>query len=413
MAVFPPLLAAMYLFGKRMNQKSLAAHQADSAVSSLVQQNLTSLPVVQSYAREAAEQERFSAQVEASYEKRRQQHGVEVFYWLVIAVLFGMGTAGLAWWGGRAILKGQLTVGELVIFLSYLGQLYEPLNQLSHVGATVSDANAGIARIFEILDTQERAPEIQNARKMPDREGGLEIRFERVGFGYRPDEPVLKQITFDVRPGEVIGLVGPSGSGKTTLLNLIPRFYDAQTGAIRIGDIGLREFALEDLRRHIGYVFQEPFLLPGSIAENIAYGCPEAGMERIEEAAKMASAHQFIAKLPAGYETQVGEGAGRLSTGEKQRISIARAFLKNAPILLLDEPTSSLDAETEEEIIESMGKLMERRTCLIAAHRLASLRHVDRIITLENGVVTEIGTRDELLRGGKYFSRMNRSVSAE
>lgn len=408
LAVFPPLIAAMYFFSKRMNAKSLAAHKADSAVSSRVQQNITSLPVVQSYVQEKNEQAQFERTVESSFEKRRSQHLLEVIYWFVIALLFAIATAFLTWLGAMDILKNQLTIGELVIFLSYLGQLYEPLNQLTLVGTTVSDANAGMARIFEILDTEEQVPERANAKPFPAGKS-LGISFDHVSFSYRPSTKTLTSVSFKVEPGTVLGIVGPSGSGKTTLLNLIPRFYDPSDGCITIDGVDTRDFRLCDLRRSVAYVFQESLLIPGTVAENISYGNPAASMKDIEEAANLASAHEFISKLQNGYQTMIGEGTARLSVGEKQRLGIARAFLKNAPILLLDEPTSSLDIETESEIIRSMANLMRGRTCIVAAHRLASLARADKLITLEHGRISECGTPDELLKSGNYFSRIVQS----
>lgn len=408
LAVFPPLLLAMLFFGRRMNQRSVAAHQADSKVTSLVQQNISNLPVIQSFTRERTESEVFGAQVKNSLGARLAQHKLEVSYWLVIAVLFGIATAGLTWWGAREILRGALTVGELVIFLSYLGQLYDPLNQLSHVGATVSDANAGVQRIFEVLDAKEQVSEPAKPQKFPAAAGsgkGRAIEFRDVSFGYEAGKPVLKQVSFRINAGEVVGLVGPSGSGKTTLLNLLPRFYDPDAGKVMIEGLDLREIGLKRLRENVAYVFQETFLLPGTVAENIALGFPEAPRERIEEAAQLANAYEFVTRLPQGFETVVGEGAARLSVGEKQRIGIARAFLKNAPILLLDEPTSSLDAETEQVVVESLRRLAENRTTLMAAHRVSTLANADKIMVLENGSVTEFASPDELLGRDSYFAR--------
>ncbi len=409
LAVFPPLFATMYFFGRQMNRRSLVAHQADSKVTSLVQQNLAALTLVQSYTCEEHESRRFAAEVENSRGARIAQHRIEVIYWLVIAVLFGLATAGLTWWGAREILAGRLTVGELVIFLSYLGQLYEPLNQLSHVGVTVADANAGTQRIFEILDTRLEVPEAPTPRAFPSTNGsGTFVGFEGVSFAYDPAKLVLSDISFKVNPGETIGIVGPSGSGKTTLLNLLPRFHDPDAGRLLVEGEDVKQIALEQLRRNIAFVFQESLLLPGTVADNIAYGRSESSQAEVEEAARAANAHEFIMRLPNAYETIIGEGAARLSVGEKQRISLARAFLKNAPILLLDEPTSSLDLETEAEILESLGRLMKNRTTLMAAHRFATLRHVDKVLVLEKGTIAAFGTRDELLRSPGYFSRLAR-----
>jgi ATP-binding cassette, subfamily B, bacterial len=407
LSVFPPLSAAMYFFGRQMNRRSLAAHQADSKVTSLVQQNLVALQLIQSYTREDHESARFAAEVEKSRVARISQHSIEVIYWLVIAVLFGLGTAGLTWWGAREILRGQLTIGELVIFLSYLGQLYEPLNQLSHVGATVSDANAGAQRIFEILDARPEVPESAVARPFPRTTGaGVPLAFEGVSFGYDQAKPVLSNVSFQVGSGETVGIVGPSGSGKTTLLNLLPRFYDPEKGRIRLDRADVKDLSLAELRRNIAFVFQESLLLPGTIAENIQYGRHDASREQVEQAAREASAQEFILRLPQGYDTIVGEGAARLSVGEKQRISLARAFLKDAPVLLLDEPTSSLDLETEAEILESLRRLMKNRTTLMAAHRFATLEQADKILVLEQGKVAAFGPANQLLQAESYFSRL-------
>ena len=421
LAVFPPLLLSMYFFGRQMNIRSLAAHQADSKVTSLVQQNISSLPLVQSFTREPQENVTFAGEVERSLGMRIAQHRMEILYWLVIAVIFGIATSGLTWWGAREIVNGRLTIGELVIFLSYLGQLYDPLNQLSHVGATVSDANAGAQRIFEILDARSEVPEDPNPTPFPKVKSalsqpgepqapanpeGVRISFEGVQFGYDSAKPVLRDLNFMIEPRETVGIIGLSGSGKTTLLNLLPRFYDPDQGVIRIEGVDTRRIGLKDLRMHIAFVFQESFLLPGTIAQNIQFGREESTRNEVENAARAANAHEFIVRLPKGYDTIVGEGAARLSAGEKQRISIARAFLKDAPILLLDEPTSSLDLETEAEIVDSLMKLMANRTTLMAAHRFATLKKVDRIIVIEKGCAVEIGTPAELIRSGGYYSRL-------
>jgi ATP-binding cassette, subfamily B, bacterial len=409
LAVFPPLLATMYFFGKRMNQRSLTAHQADSKVTSLVQQNIANLPVIQSFTREPQESAVFGEQVGSSFRARISQHKLEVTYWLVIAMLFGVATASLTWWGAREILRGVLTIGELVIFLSYLGQLYEPLNQLSHVGATVADANAGTERIFEVLDAKDGVVDSPKAQSFPvaeSKEVGRSIEFRSVSFAYEEGKNVLKNLSFRIASGEVIGIVGPSGSGKTTLLNLLPRFYDVTQGTVLVEGKDIREIALTELRQNVAYVFQETFLLPGTIAENISFGSEGASRDQIIHAAKLANAHEFIERLSQGYDTTVGEGAARLSVGEKQRLSIARAFLKDAPILLLDEPTSSLDADTEAIVVESLQRLARNRTTLMAAHRIGTLAGADRILVLEEGSVTEFGPPATLAAGDGYFARL-------
>ncbi|HEY6228989.1 MAG TPA: ABC transporter ATP-binding protein [Verrucomicrobiae bacterium] len=401
---FPLLLVTMAFFGKKMQKRSLAAHQADSKVSSLTQQGIAAVALTQSSVREAEEQARFNAQAETARKTRATQHGLELFYWLIIAVIFGFGTAALVWLGAREVSAGRLTLGEMLIFLAYLAQLYEPLNQLSHVGTTVSDASASAGRVLELLDT---APEVKEKAGTTGFPKETRIELEKVRFGYDPKTAVLHEVSMAIAAGASVALIGPSGAGKTTLLQLLPRFYDADSGVVKIGAVDLREMQLADLRRHVAYVQQEAILLPTSVAENIGYGRAGATRVEIEEAARAANAASFIERLPQGYDTIVGEGAARLSVGEKQRLNLARAFLKDAPILLLDEPTSSLDVENEELVIESLRKLMRGRTTLIVAHRLATIRGVDRVFVLDRGRIVEEGTPEELLSREGYYARMN------
>ena len=407
LATIPLLLFTMKIFGREMKTRSLAAHKADSLVTSLIQQSMAALPLIQSYTREEDEQKRFARQAGTALEERISQHGWEVFYWLVIAFVVGLGTAGVTWVGASEVLAQQLSVGELLIFLAYLAQLYEPLNQLSRLRATWSDASAGTQRVFELLDTGEEIKEAPNARpvaKNTDR--AAHIEFDRVSFGYQEHRLVLHDIGFSIPVGESVAIIGPSGSGKTTLLQLLTRFYDPTSGSVRLNGIDLRELRLKDLRSNISLVLQEPILLPATIAENIAYGKPGASRTEIEAAARSANADEFIRKLPDQYETAVGEGAARLSVGEKQRINLARAFLKDAPILVLDEPTSALDAESEALVVASLVELIQSRTTLLVAHRLSTIRQVDRILVVENGRVTQMGTREELMRQEGYYARV-------
>jgi ATP-binding cassette, subfamily B, bacterial len=290
----------------------------------------------------------------------------------------------------------------MLVFLGYLTQLYEPLNQLSQVGATVSDASAGTQRVLELLDTPQEVTDPPQARPLVHGR----ISFEDVSFGYQQERLVLKDISFSMAAGESVAIIGPSGAGKTTLLQLLPRFYDPTSGAVRLAGVDFRELHLKELRANVGLVPQEPILLLASIAQNIAYGKPGASRAEVEEAARAANADEFIRELPQQYDTLVGEGAARLSVGEKQRINLARAFLKDAPILVLDEPTSSLDSDSEELVVSSLTELMRNRTVLLVAHRLSTIRNVDRILVLEAGRMVELGTPEQLLQDRGYYARV-------
>jgi ATP-binding cassette subfamily B protein/subfamily B ATP-binding cassette protein MsbA len=422
--VAPLLVVVIRVFGRQMRERGAEAQAADSRVTALVQQCLTLLPLIQSDTRESREEARFTAQTAVAQSKRLAQHRWELLYWLAISVVFALGTAALVWCGSREVLAGKLSVGRFLIFLAYLSQWYDPLNQLSHVGATVSHAGAGMQRVFEILDTPEEVRDASEARPivesaapgagpgapshraLPRTRAPAAITFEAVCFAYQSEQPVLREVSFSLGAGECAAIIGPSGAGKTTLLQLLPRFYDPTRGSIRLDGIDLRQLWLGDLRRQVALVMQEPLLLADTIAENIACARPDATLAQIEAAARAAQAEGFIQKLPQRYDTVVGEGAARLSAGEKQRLSLARAFLKDAPLLVLDEPTSALDAESAGLVAASLAELMRGRTTLLVTHRLASVRQADRILVLDQGRLVEMGRPDELLRNPQsYYAR--------
>ncbi len=405
LGVVPPLLLVIKGLGKSMRERGAGAQQADSRVTSLVQQSIAAMPLIQSYARETVEAEQFSAQTVLAERARLKQHAWELVYWLAITVVFALGTTAIVWIGAKQVLAGQLSVGGLLVFLAYLGQLYDPLNQLSHVGATLASATAATHRVFELLDTPVDVKDSPHARA-PAVRGG--VRFCGVSFNYRGDAPVLRDVSFALQPGESCAIIGPSGAGKSTLISLVPRFFDPDAGAVWLDGADLRDLRVKELRRQVSLVLQEPILLAATVAENIALGNARATREQIEAAAKAANAQDFISRLPQQHDTVIGEGGARLSVGERQRINIARAFLKDAPVLLLDEPTSALDAESEAKVVSGIFDLMHGRTTLIVAHRLSTIQRVDKILVLERGVVTEFGTREELLARDGYFARMMR-----
>ncbi|MBK8000142.1 MAG: ABC transporter ATP-binding protein [Verrucomicrobia bacterium] len=404
LAIVPVLLLVMKQFGHRMTQRGTEAQQADSHVTSFVQQSIVALPLIQSYTREVQEEQAFTARTSTAMEKRLSQHAWELLYWLAISAVFALGSASIVWIGSQQVLAGKLSVGELLIFLAYLAQLYEPLNQLSHVGATMANAKVGTQRVFEILDAPEEVKDAPNARAVTKARG--EVVFDSVSFGYQAGQTVLQNLSFRLGAGQSAALIGPSGVGKSTLMNLLPRFFDPTQGGVKLDGVDLRELKLKDLRKQIALVLQEPILLPASIAENIAYGKPEASRAEIEAAARAANATGFIAKLPNGYDTVVGDGGARLSVGERQRLNLARAFLKDAPILLLDEPTSALDSDSEAAVVESLFNLMKGRTTLMVAHRLSTIGRVDKILVLQEGRLVEEGSPAELKSQPGYYARV-------
>jgi ATP-binding cassette subfamily B protein/subfamily B ATP-binding cassette protein MsbA len=434
----PVLLVSIKLYGGTMRSRGMAAQQAESRVYSLIHQGITALPLIQSHAREDHEHRRFTAQTEAARRQKMAQQGLEVFYWGSISVILGACTLGVTWVGAQQVLAGNLTLGELLVFLAYVAQLFEPLHQLSKVGATLSSASASTRRVFEILDTPEDVKNSVEARPVlrgidVDGQAGLpssaddmfaaaeapaapppgrplqiygNVTYDDVSFAYDPARPALHHVSFKLLAGTSAAIIGPSGAGKTTLLNLLPRFFDPTNGAVLLEGVDLRQLRLEDLRAQIGLVLQQPIILPATIAENIAYGKPDATLEEIEAAAHAANASAFVERLPDHYQTVVGDGGAHLSVGEKQRINLARAFLKNAPILLMDEPTSALDVESEAQVVASLFALMKGRTTLMVAHRLTTIRRVDKILVVENGRLTEMGQPDDLLAEQGYYARV-------
>lgn len=403
LATVPILVWGIRGFSARMGRLAGEAQSADAGIATSVQQLLSALPLVQSFTRERREAERFQQRTDRALATRWSQHRTEVLYLAVVAGILAAGTAAIAWTGATEVAAGRLAVGHLLVFLAYLGQLYEPLNQLSNVGATVSVARAGTGRVLEFLDAAANGP-TEGALDSSRVAAPPEIRFESVTAGYREGTPVLKQLDLMVSAGETVAIVGPSGAGKTTLLSLVSRFLDPDSGRVLLGGVNARDLRLEALRGLVAWVPQEPILLPGTVAENIGFGREGASREEIVSAARAAHADEFIRRLPQGYDTQVGDGAARLSSGEKQRLNLARAFLKRAPVLLLDEPTSALDSESEALILESLRAWSKGRTVMMVAHRLRTLSVAHRIVVVRDGTLLEQGTREDLVARGGYFA---------
>jgi ATP-binding cassette subfamily B protein/subfamily B ATP-binding cassette protein MsbA len=321
----------------------------------------------------------------------------------MIGIATVSGTAFVFWFGAKATMTGDMTVGQIVLFLGYLAALYSPIEAIAYTGSTIQAAGGSARRVLEVITTEPEVFDRLGAIPLPRAYG--HIRFENVSFGYDPEKLVLRDVHLDIEPGQTIALVGPTGAGKSTLVSLIPRFFDPTAGRVLLDGHDLRDVQLASLRSQVALVLQEPFLFPLSVAENIAYGRPGATSGEIEAAARAANAHEFISRLPQEYETVLGERGTNLSGGERQRLSIARALLKDSPILILDEPTSALDAGTEALIMEAVQNLVRGRTTFIIAHRLATVQHADRIIVLQDGAVIESGSHRDLIKENGLYAR--------
>jgi ATP-binding cassette subfamily B protein/subfamily B ATP-binding cassette protein MsbA len=357
---------------------------------------------VQAFGREEIEYDRFrefAGQTVAAYQRSTF---ASMWFKFFVGLVTAVGTATIMWLGATHVLAGTMSVGVILVFLSYLASLYTPLNSITATASTWQGGAANADRVLEILNLM---PEIRDSPTASEARLRGSVCYENVTFGYEPDRPTINAATFDAREGEVVAIVGPTGAGKTTLVNLLMRFFDPWSGQVLIDGKDIRQLSMTSLRDQIAMVLQDPFIFPFTVSENIAYGRRDASREEIIAAAEAASADEFIRRLPQGYDTIVGERGTTLSGGEKQRLSIARAFLKNAPILVLDEPTSALDAATESRLLAALERLMQGRTTFIIAHRLSTIRNADQILVLDRGRIVEIGRHAELVeRDGLYSS---------
>jgi ATP-binding cassette, subfamily B, bacterial len=407
MAVCPALFLAIALLNKKISSAATEARQKGSTVYSVVQRTLSGIRVIQAFTKEEDEGQRFLQASTESLAADLRVYNLQNFYYAVINLTIAAGTAAILWLGARRVLSGDLSIGEIVVFTSYLASLYAPLNSIFQTYGLLQSAKVGVRRAFEILESEESLPEGSRVFRPLGPRG--QISFEDVSFGYDASQPVLKKINLRVAVGKKIAIVGPTGAGKSTLVSLLPRFYDPQSGRVKIDGIDIREFQLKSLRRKIAMILQPPLVFPLTIRENIAYGRPEASMEEIISAAQVAQIHDFVQQLPHKYDTVISEQGSTLSEGQKLRLTIARGILLNAPILILDEPTSSVDSETEALIMEGLERLMAGRTTFIIAHRLSTVRQADLILVIRNGQIVEQGTFTVLLRKRGPFASLYRT----
>ena len=401
LGIVPLVVGAIYLFAHRIRGESTSIQEQESAVLAQAQEGLSSIRMVHAFGREEFEVRQFHQQARQSLQANLRLTLTNVNSALVISTLMVVGTAVMYYIGTLHVLAGTLTLGSLLVFSAYLLMLYQPLESLTYTAWAMEGATAGAKRCFEVLDRQDDVRDSPNAVDISSAKGAIE--FCSVNFGYAESRIVLRDINLSITPNQIVGLVGGTGAGKSTLLSLVPRFYDPTTGSVMLDCRDVREITKKSLRAQIAIVLQDTLLFSTTVRENIAYGRPDATEEEIIEAARRAQADEFIRQMPQEYSSLVGERGGHLSVGQRQRIGIARAFLKNAPILLLDEPTSALDPSTESAIMETIKELMRGRTTLIATHRLATIHNLDQIIVLEHGRIVEQGRGPDLVaRGGIY-----------
>jgi subfamily B ATP-binding cassette protein MsbA len=405
-AVMPFLLLFVFRFKKAVKEVTREVRLRQSEIVAVVQEGLGQVRAVKAFGRQDLEVTHMEAASLASTEAALRARRIKSLLSPVVAVVVALCTGIVLWKGTALIIAGTMTAGALTVYLAYLNKFFKPVKDLASMASTLAQTTVALERIQKILSADNIIHERPGATE-PGRTRG-EITFEHVAFGYGDEALVLRDVSFNIKPGQVVGIVGPTGSGKSTVVSLMPRFYDPKGGRVLIDGVDIASHKLSGLRSQIGFVLQETVLFRGTIGENIAYGKPGASREEIIAAAKLANADEFISRMPHGYDSLVGERGDTLSGGQRQRIGIARAVIRNSPIMILDEPTAALDTESERLVIEGLERLMQGRTVIMIAHRLSTLRNADKIIVLKDGIVVEEGTNDELVALGGVYAELHR-----
>ena len=409
--VAPVLFLVVYTYTRRIKDASRAVRKKESELLSRVAEVLSSIHVVQAFAREDYEEKRFESESVENVQLAVQAKALKAKLSPITQVIVAVGTSLVLGYGARRVLSGELSVGVLIVFLLYLGKMYKPMRDLSKMSDTISKAVVARERMLEVLNVDSRVRDLPGATRAPRFKGGIE--FSRVTFGYDDGTTVLNDVSIRIEPGQFAAIVGPSGTGKTTMVSLIPRFYDPASGEVRIDGTDVRHYTLKSLRDQVSLILQDTLLFRATIRDNIAYGRPNASFQEVRRAAELANAHEFIESMPQGYDTIVGERGATLSGGQRQRISIARAVIRDTPILILDEPTANLDAASEQSVIAALGRLMKKRTSVFIAHHLAAIRHADVIFVVSDAGIVEQGTHDSLIELDGVYAHLYRLQSSE
>jgi subfamily B ATP-binding cassette protein MsbA len=405
LSVVPVLFLVVFHYTRLIKKSSKQVREQEGKIASVIQEVLTSMHVVKAFAREDYEQRRLEEESLESVELAMRARGLKARLYPIVEIIVAIGTSLVLWFGARMVLDGALSAGSLVVFILYLGKMYKPMQDLSKMTDAYSKAAVGYDRIREVLEMESDVKDLPGARPAPRFKG--QIEFDNVTFGYEAERPIFQGLSLRVEPGQVAALVGPTGAGKSSVFSLLSRFYDPLSGVVKIDGRDIKAYTQKSLREQISFVLQETLLFHGPIWKNIAYGKPGARREEIIKAARLANADEFIDKMPEGYETLVGERGVTLSGGQRQRIAIARAVIRNTPILLLDEPTSGLDAASELLVFEALNRLMKGKTCMVIAHHLATIRSADVIYVVQDGAIAEHGTHDELLEKGGLYAELH------